>query len=808
MAKRNAFEPQAVGGTISNLINGVSQQPSNIRFANQADECVNQMPTLQEQLARRNPIELLFNLVDLVIDEDSSVHCYRRDDTEAYAIVLNGDAIQVYSLEDGSEKTVTMSQPMGDTYHESADALGNFYCYTYKDVTFIVNRAITCAMTASLATSRTPEGLIKVKDVADGYTYDITIKVGSGGAQSITTVTASSDTVNSIATDIKNAIDTLAISGVTTAVYGNVVHVKHNTNTILLEAKDNRAGSALMAFTSQVQRVSDLPLYAPDGYKVKVVGASSIQNSQDQNTADDVWYEFNVDGASAFASGVWVESLQGGIKYEFDAKTMPHILTRESNGTFTYEQIDWVDRMVGDEVTNPTPLFIGETIHSCYLASNRFGLNFSGYSMLSRVDEPNYFNFWKTTVLTSLDTDPVIMPVPSPQVNKVFWATQWNGELMLFGDNLDAAVSWQSALAPNKILIDTPTSYGISPKVAPFISGTTLFFPKNRGEYSVLYEYQLDPVTSLKKAENRTEYVGSYIPKDVIQLDGLEQDFIMMLTDSVRDKLYCYNYARKNNQLVQQAFHRWEFNEDITIYGIFVDTDRAYIIYGLGDLVFAGQILLSVGAKDDGYPGKCYLDHRITESFDGLTIAYNAGTDRTTITLPFSFGEATKTVELRALFNNYPVGHIPTIESQDDEEIVIVGDWEEADFFIGFTYNSYYDPCKFHVYQPNPEGGAPLVDMWKKVEVKKLVLAYSNTGFWQLLLLNRATGAQVHLEEMPIKMDNIETVFDEYTLYGDFHVTAIIKSMDTHKIRIQNNSTRPSYFTGISWYGEGFDGKA
>ena len=38
---------------------------------------------------------------------------------------------------------------------------------------------------------------------------------------------------------------------------------------------------------------------------------------------------------------------------------MPHLLIKQPNGSFTFEQADYGDRVAGDELSVPTPTFVG-----------------------------------------------------------------------------------------------------------------------------------------------------------------------------------------------------------------------------------------------------------------------------------------------------------------------------------------------------------------------------------------------------------------------------------------------------------------
>jgi hypothetical protein len=850
---RQELKPQEASGDVSSLINGVSQQPPNIRFPGQADECVNMMPTVQKQLGRRPPLETIFKLSNLAGDVQAGhpmglllsitnsirpyTHWYRRDASEAYCIIMTGTDIKVYSYLDGTEKTVKFAQTDGDNYHLSDNPTEDFSLFTFKDVTFIVNRSKTPQMAygqtntpmglmlpfltagpAGISPERNPECLIVIKDAVNLAAYSGTVTIG-GTVVTIATVNATAtDTTATIAgTIVSNITAAVNAAGATIQRKENVIHITHPTLPIKLQVSDNRAGTAITGFTNSVLKTTDLPAYAPNGYQCKVTGSTSSTFQQDKNTVDDVYYRFQTSDGSAMAGGTWTETIAPGIPYTIDSALMPHRLTRQSDGTFVFQQIDWEDRSVGDESSSPDPLFVGFPIHSMFISNNRLGLLAGGSFSLSRVDELNWFNHWKTTILTALDTDPVYGNITSSQVNKVYWAIQWNGELIVFGDSVDGTVSWQTTMAQSKISIDTPTHFGGSPLVRPLPSGNSLFFPKNRGNFSLLYEYRLNPVTSLKGATNLTSYIGSYLPKDIIQLVGLDKDFLVMLADGDRTKLYPYNYFRgEDDKLLQQAFHRWEFNENVIIHGIFLDTTDSllYVLYKFQDDWFIGTMDVTVGGVDGDFPDKCYMDCRIDET-QVTSVTYNSTTNRTTITLPWSFGNETTVLELRETttipgMGAFPPGYLLQVESRTSTTIVVVGDWSEARFFVGLGFESYYDPCKFYMYKQNSSGGSSVIaDSWKRITVKRLLISYANTGAFKVQTIDRVTGTVIAEKELTLtNFDDVTAAFDDYQLYTGEKIVPISKPQGRYKVRLLNSTTRPSYFTSLSWLGEYWDGKA
>ena len=861
MSIGGGFKPQATKGSVSNLINGVSRQPENIRFPSQAEECVNHFPTVQTQCGRRNPLEILYSLGDVGLERNAEnagepypgllatitigdtikpyVHEYKRDASEGYFVSLNGSTIQVFSFTDGEEKTVNINVPEGDTYLTSNDPSREFFCYTYKDTTFIVNRSVTTAMVglaentpypgllatltqpeAGLSSSRDPECLINVNDFISnisGSEYDGTVHIG-GNSGAFSVNTNGLETVDEVAAGIVSDLTSFVSGeGGTISRHAGIVHITHPSLEIQVEVKDVRAGTGIKAFTNEVQRTVDLPAYAPHGYRVKVTGSDNTQFSQDVNTADDVYYEFVADKEGEFTSGVWRETIASGIPYLIDGATMPHKLVRESDGTFSFGQIQWDARQVGDANSNPNPPFIGNTIHSIFLASSRFAILSEDSFILSQANEAGWFNFFRTTMLSNLASDPIQGIVPSGNVNKAYWGIQWNGEIIILGDGVDGAVSWSSTLSQENISIDTPTRFGSSPLVPPLIGGKSLFFFNQQGEYSLVYEYQLDPLDNRKDADNLTDYVSDYIPNDIIKAVGKEQDFFVALAEDFRSNLYPYNYGRKRGQLIQQAFHRWEFDERVTIYGIFISRGIMYLLFKYEDSqYFIGKMDLSIGATDTNYSHKCYLDMRIDET-QVSSITFDAGTNKTTVTLPFNYSvednAPDRVIELRAsceiiseypdTLATYPAGYVIPITSQTANTIILEGDWTSAQFYVGIPYASYYDPTKFHIWTNNTDGTGAIVDNAKSIQLKQLILSYHDTGAGQLQVLNRSDSAVVStLDILRTNFDYSNQEFDSNTVYSGKFQATVIKPLDNYKLRLYNNTTRPSFWTSIDWYGE------
>ena len=177
---------------------------------------------------------------------------------------------------------------------------------------------------------------------------------------------------------------------------------KPNTETIdktaiktfaVYDGFNNQAAFGIMR---SVQKFTNLPATAPDGYVVKVSG-------EDGSESDDYYVKFDD------TDKVWKECVRPDLENEFDTKTMPHVLVREADGTFTFKTAEWNSRESGDDDSNPIPSFIGETINDIFYYRNRLGFLSGENVILSR--SADFFNFWMASAIEVQDTDPIDLAV-------------------------------------------------------------------------------------------------------------------------------------------------------------------------------------------------------------------------------------------------------------------------------------------------------------------------------------------------------------------------------------------------------------
>ena len=108
-----------------------------------------------------------------------------------------------------------------------------------------------------------------------------------------------------------------------------------------LTSKDDKTGEGTKVIKGVVDDLDDLPIKAYDGFIVKVQGSQATRY-------DDYYVKFVVNAdfppsisstpTDIYGDGTWKETVAPGITYRFDEATMPHVLVRNSNGTFTFQK--------------------------------------------------------------------------------------------------------------------------------------------------------------------------------------------------------------------------------------------------------------------------------------------------------------------------------------------------------------------------------------------------------------------------------------------------------------------------------------
>lgn len=380
----------------------------------------------------------------------------------------------------------------------------------------------------------------------------------------------------------------------------------------------NTAGT----YVGQVQRFDKLPETAHNGDVYAVVG---------DNTNFFVTYYVK------YNNGVWDETLAPGQINAIDETTMPWALIRQADGSFRFVPFSWAPRRVGDATTNPNPSFVGRYIRKVAIYQNRLVLLSDENAVMSVTGD--FGNFWRTTVVDSLDADPISAAATSTKVSILYDAVAFNDGIMLTSDQTQFSMTnGDFGLSISTVAIKPVTNYEVNTRAGLVAINDDVYFAVERNGYAGIKEYSRVSGQTSTSASDITAHVPRYIPAGVRKIiPAGDQNALLVLTDGDPTAAYVYQfYWVSNTEKAQAAWHRWDFGTGTTVLSGVYLSGYLYLLISRADGVFLEKINLQPGIIPSGFPIQVYLDRRVS-----LTGTYNSGTGKTTFTIPYTPDQST-----------------------------------------------------------------------------------------------------------------------------------------------------------------------
>lgn len=749
--------------SVPNLLGGVSQQPSNLRFTNQVEVADNVLPSVAAGATRRPPAIYQGNLAGSANDSTrfQSVEMDRGAGGQ-YAIFVGNDStnlncVQVYDLT--TQQPVPVFGPTGTSspsysyllYGDNPITPEDIGLLQVADTVLVYNRKKSVGQSSSTTTNtwvKTLNGVPYMKAAGlwirsgnQSTTYQADIKWGSNPASPTTSsavvksgVGSGSPTQPQIASykadDIAQelASDIEAIVGLTGVRGGTLVKigVESTNNAIIgLNAWDGQGDTAMVAVNGAIQNFDDLPGFFLSDYPVQIRGEL-------ESGVDDVYVKFVCPSpdANLMGQGSWKETTAYGISVGLDPLTMPHQLTRhvDTAGTvtgivnkvyFRFGPAIWNDRLVGSTITNPMPSLVGNRIRCMTLFRDRLIAVTDNTVVMSQVN--NYFNFFRTTVTQLLDGDPIDLTVVSQEAPLLFAAIHLNEQLLLIGSSQQWLVDGQPLLTPQTASIRPKLSLQLSDSIPDVRVDSAMVMGLTEGYTRV---YELTPVKSADEQVigiDLTETCPKYIsgtPRQVLASPNQSAAVVLTSTaDSGEAYLYKWYSDPGSRERLQSAWTRIKLGSSMAIRGAMMTDTGLFILTDGGTGTVGGynppgytlsRISFADGQVDDTISNmQIHLDYRITE-LQCPSITYSAGTNRTTYQLPFGVSDTSSIVVCtRAVASPaQSAGTTITPYSVTANTVVLTGNTTASKIYIGAKYKTLMELTSPSVREPQEVAAA------------------------------------------------------------------------------------------------------
>jgi hypothetical protein len=753
---------------IPSLFNGVSQQDPTLRLPSQGEAMENGYALIADGLRKRPPTRH----VALLTAEDTTgdfFHFINRDQGERYAVrVTNGD-LEVYDLFTGSP--VSVSFPDGKSYLANAAPATGFSAVTIADHTFIVNRDVYADWNTSGSGAdweeQPNEAYVYVKRAVVSTDYAVTV---NGTTVTSTTASTGQPSTTAIADDLATQIE--AISGFTASRLGSVIRIiKDDLSDFTFNVYDSYGEQGLVGFKGTIQRFSDLPPRCFDGTRVWVKG-------EDTDQFDDYYVQYDA------VDGVWTETRGWSLDNAIDPYTMPHKLVRQGDGTFTFEVIDWAERLVGDAESAAAPSFIGKTISDIFFFRNRLGFLADENVIMSR--NGSFYDFWPETVTQSLATDPIDVAVSHVKVSLLRRAVPFNEVLLLFSDQTQFQLTADQALTPETVKIDQTTEFEASLTARPVGAGPNIYFAVQRGDYSAVREYFVEPDIARNDATDITAHVPRYIPGTITSLSASStEDLLVALSSTDTDSVYVYKWYWNGKDKLQSCWSRWNFYTGESVMGVSLVESSCYILIKRSDGLYLERIDLQTIDETVGY--QVHLDRLCT-----LTGAYSAENNWTTWTLPYP--QATGIYVIKGPAFTKSVGDEITVTRPTSTTVRATGDYSAGICYVGRTYEFRYE---FSTQYLRDQSESKLAINEGRLQLLSGRLVYTDSGSFQVEV--DADGRDTQTYKSRGLLGTSGLVIGQPSIQSGTFPFPIMSKNDKVSISIVNDSYMPSAFQSAEW---------
>tara|TARA_A100001037_G_scaffold38578_1_gene29649 strand:+ start:96 stop:2558 length:2463 start_codon:yes stop_codon:yes gene_type:complete len=808
-----------ISRAIPTLLRGISQssdalkQPDHAEIQDNADS----NPVLG--LTKRSGSQFLSTISSSTLG-NVHIQTINRDVNEEYVAIFSNGDVKVYEL-DGTEKTV--NKPDGTAYLNTSNPRSVIKTVTIADFTFVVNTSITPVMDSALSNSASniTQAIVFITQATADTTYSVTV---DGVTVSDNTAGNNPLSTDTVAADLGGGLNA-GLTGFTIVRNGPVLHIKKNDGSnFSIDGTDTQGNTKMTIIKDTVQQFTDLPNVSPNGYVVEIVG--------DEGTNFDNYYvKFVTNNGNAFEEGQWQETVEAGIPFKYNYDTMPHVLIRQADGNFRFARVDgdsynvtvdgittsytlpkWGERVVGDVVSAPDPSFIGQKINNVFFFRNRLGFLAADNVILSTVSE--FFNFFPETVISVLDTEPIDVAASHTKVAILKHAVTMGEKLILFSEQTQFVLSSSADnLTPSTANVLVQTEFESNTAAQPVGSGSSIYFLTKKGTFAGIREYILTGNQQIQDAANTTIHVPKLIPSGIFKMAvSNNQDILVLLGTENPNKLYVNRWLYGEGfTKALNAWFTYTLNSNRSILNIdFIGTDLIMVIEEANGVTLE-KIPFETGFTESNAEFEYHLDHKVTESTNGVSVAYNSSTDITTFTVPYrvrsnmnivgrylASNETSTFIDTQGNTQTLKAGQVLKTTNLVDgstSTITAAGDFTNSKFIIGEPYEMHYRFSKQRLTGPNANEFIS-----GRLQIHHFYIKYEDSGFFQVEVtpenrdtsLHKFTGRLLGAASASVGLINLDT--------GTFKVPVMSKS-DRVNIDIKNNTFLPTLLASAEYEG-------
>lgn len=792
--------------SIPTIFQGISRQPDSIRFPGQVEDALNATFSVETGGFSKRLGTTVLTAVDATPVSNYKMHMVSRSSTEKYAMVHSGPDggtagdLRVFDLGDGSEKAVTIDDPADASFFDKA--VDSFEFLTVLDYTFVVDKTETVAMLPAAAASGTTYAAMQLTKANQDSTYEVKVTFNNGDyfraylggntswepdmvvhyapggvATSWQRSIGGSVTTGSTNFGLGSALVAAKPDATWTVNYsGSFIYISNSSGVeFAVETKDPHGDTAWVVTGRRVTEPKDLVARSWNGHKVEI---------RKSTEPEGYWLKFVTDDPSAvYGPGTWDETVPDGTQTQFDPGTMPRALTRQPDGSFLLERLDWDEKMAGGDDLVPTPEFVGQQIADIVFRANRLGI-LSGETVYFSA-AGDYFRFWPDSAVEITATDPFGLTNSTNKVSNFTYGVPFRRSLFIMSGEAQFE-AYGDPFAPDTGRLEMATQYPANDKVRPVVLGDEMYFVSEIGQDAMLYSYVYNDDTVSEVAMEVSRHVRGFLKGPVVELaSGALNNEIFILSNYDTSSVYTHKYYYEGRDRVQSAWSRFSF-EGATIKSIAYQDGKLWLLIQRSDGVLYLESMPSVEADTVEFDVPPRLDRKVS-----VMGTYDSGTNTTTWDLGIVMDNPV--VLTTNLFpENFRFLQLNV--TQNGTEVSAKGDWTQSEVVAGDPYDSYVVFSR----QFMREGDTAIIN--GRLQLRHMSLRYEDSGYFKVDVTPQYRDTRTY--EMTGRIlgagDNQVQAFN---LSSGSYRFLVSSNAETVNIRVGSDSFLPFTITSAAWVG-------
>lgn len=275
----------------------------------------------------------------------------------------------------------------------------------------------------------------------------------------------------------------------------------------------------------------------------RFINKATIKLTGDQNSEeDDFVVKFKVNNSDVdgeYGSGVWIES--GLDQFPYDLTTMPFsIIINDLLQTVLINDGGWKERLIGDTITNKDPYFLNKKINDLFIFGSRLSI-LSGGDKIDLSGTNDFFNFYRTTVTSNIDSDRISIVVNSDKLINLTRSSPFNENVLLIDDDTQFLMSFEGGLSINTLQVQEISSFNTKSKLKPIRTNDSLFFVSDYSNNSQIIKFNAKDI-SLVQGLDITDKVKSLLPNQISSTCTNNANDMFFVHKKNENKIFMYSY--------------------------------------------------------------------------------------------------------------------------------------------------------------------------------------------------------------------------------------------------------------------------